>query len=605
MTTNQKFIISNEKKASALLTKLREADVIGFDTESEGPKLPGKKMLNVYRSFMVGYSIAFEDGEAYYIPLQHPSGNLKAESSYEILCAVRDTPVVWAHNWAYDVKVLRMESIDMGDNMRCSKIAAWLANMHLETGNKLGLKPLAKHYCDAKMDNFAEVAANGKFSTVPTREAYEYAAADALYALRLGQIAEELLRGQDLLTVFAEVQMPMMRCLDHIEWSGMKLNPTVVLSLRGKLSKKLSDLEEEWQQLLPGVSITSVKQVASATYPTRLWSAKGVGKTRTGELQVNTEALKLHASRGPAKSRRLAEIKLEYQAMNKLYGSYTTSLIVQGTSSPDRRIHPNYNQTGTATGRLSCSNPNLQQIPNKSEIGQAIKACFIPEEGRVFVTADFSQLELRILAHYAGEGVLVDSYVEGKDVHQGTADKVGVERHQGKTLNFATVYGAAGPKLAKMLGVSVTEAERFIALYKKELPEVERTKALAVAALTSKGYVRTLLGRRRYIDGCFSQNKYDRFRAERLALNTPIQGGAADIVTKAMVALFRKLESNGWLGKKVWIVSQIHDEITLECNEELVEDVKVMLKDCMENTTKLKVPLVADPGVGKNWMEAK
>ncbi len=584
-----------------------------FDTESDGPNLIGKKMLNVYRSRMVGFSICFLDkpSEGFYVPVAHSDGNTPLWASMRILRAVQETKVqVWAHNWKHDSKVLSLEGFSVPVNSCDSLILMWL--LCYDANGRYGLKDLACKYLDIEMESFKTVLGDCKtWADVPVGRAQVYGVKDAEAVAKLVNRFFPKLRGKMWQTFFGQ-EMPSVWCLRDMENAGFAIDRGKLLSLSDDLQDQVSLLLDEWEFLFPGVLISSAQQVATHFYDGGLWPATGVPKGKNGYYSTGRKHVEAALTSAPEGSmgRIGAELKLKYQDLNKYLTTFTGSLVDQADQYDDGRLRCNFRQHGTSTGRLSCANPNLQNIPTRSDYGKTIRKAFVAPQGKVLVVADYSQIELRVLAHLAGGGRLAEAYLSGDDVHQRTADLVGSTRRQAKTINFATVYGARAKKLAEQLEVSVPEAQKFLDNYNTYYPEVMELRDKIVMDAYEKGYVTTLSGRIRKIpqlteakarDVRFEQfsDKLKRWFGERIAFNTPVQGGAADLVKVAMLRFNKVADSSTRL------ISQVHDELIVECDESDKDDVVRELRLAMEGAAVLSVPLVADPSTGPSWGDCK
>ena len=595
-----------------LRVRILSADKLSFDTESDGPRLVGKKMLNVHRSTLTGFSVELE-GDSFYVPVSHSTGNAPAHLAYAVLRAVCDTEAeVWAHNWKHDAEVLRREGLGIPRNARDSMIMLWLLEAEAPGRSKFGLKAVAKHFLDMDMASFEDTTEGGSFASVDPKGAMEYACDDVIAVTRLVDKFYGQLSDKRLLDVFINQEMPMVFVLSEMEHHGFGVDCDELAGLGGELRLKAEEIIDEWEFLFPDVLITSSSQVSDHFYGQGIWPTRGVTKGKSGRYTVNADAMRqAHAfCKEGSLGRTAAALRLDYQYISKNLNTYTHTLVDQAFQHQDGRLRCSFMQHGTRTGRLSCSNPNLQNIPARSEIGKNIRAAFRAPEGRVLVVADYSQVELRVLAHLSREGKLLDAYRQGVDVHQQTADLVGCSRQQAKTINFATVYGAAAKKLGQQLGVGKYEAQRFLDGYNEAYPEVSRLRKAVLKAAYERGYVKTLSGRRRTIPQLIEaskrnpdtetfEQKLDRWHGERLAFNTPVQGGAADLVKQAMIAFSR------YCDKHTHMVSQVHDEILVECDAADAEAVSYQLQKTMEEAVKIRPPLVAEPSIAKDWGSAK
>lgn len=550
----------------------------GFDSECEGPTLSDVDMVNVHHpdTRVVGVSYAFPDGTAYYIPGQTT-----------VLPDTRDS--VWVHNLKHELHVGAAKS------GRCSLVGAWLTGFCDDKG-RFGLKGLLRDRFGISTASYDDIAKGRKASEIPPEEMFEYACLDAWGALAVGLEVEKRVAALDLLGAW-KVEQEFLHVLARMERSGVLLNVGGVGDIKRALSASLQALRDEWDLHFPNVSIDSPAQLADHFYGNGLWP--NVGKRgKSGRLSTNREAIQAHIAKLPPGSpgRVAAEIKAEYQVYSKLATTYTDGLLEKAAEHPDGRLRPQALQHGTATGRISMSHPNLQQIPTRSELGKAIKHCLIPAPGNVFVCADYSQIELRVLAHYAGKGRLLSAFQQDLDIHAQTAELVGIPRDRAKTLNFAYVYGAGPNKLAQTIGCSAADAKRFMREYDRAYPEVPALRRRVLDAAYSRGYVRTMLRRRRDLPGLKSGDKSEAWSAERQAFNTIIQGSAADIMKLAAISA----DAAG-----LRIVCQVHDEILVECAG--VDSDKVMrtLKASMEGAGKLACPLKVEVRCGATWGDCK
>lgn len=587
-------------------------DRIYFDTESDGPRLVGKKMLNVHRSSLTGFSLHLR-GNTYYVPVGHYTGNAPTHLAYRLLRAICDTQAeVWAHNWKHDAAVLRREGLRPPRNARDSMIMMWLLEAEAPGKSKYGLKAAAKHFLDMDMESFEQVTDGGSFASVDPRGAAHYAGDDVIAVAELVDKFRQELWDKELWGVFKDQEMPMVFVLSEMEHRGFGVDCEELAGLGGELRIKAEEIHDEWNFLFPDVLITSSSQVSDYFYGGGLWPTKGLSRGKSGRYTVNADAMRqAHAfCKEGSLGKLAASLRLDYQYISKNLNTYTHTLVDQAFQHEDGRLRCSFMQHGTRTGRLSCSNPNLQNIPARSDIGKNIRAAFRAPPGRKLVVADYSQIELRVLAHLSKEGKLLDAYSDGADVHQQTADLVGCSRQQAKTINFATVYGAAAKKLGQQLGVSKYEAQRFLDNYNEAYPEVDRLRQQVLRAAYDRGYVKTLSGRRRNIpqlteaarrnpDTESFEQKLDRWHGERLAFNTPVQGGAADLVKKAMIAFSRHCD------KYTHMVSQVHDEILVECDAADAEAVSYQLQKTMEEVFRLRAPLIAEPSIAQDWGSAK
>jgi DNA polymerase-1 len=599
-----KLRLSNtDLQCERLLSELDEADTIGFDTESAGPLLrnrkwkEGRTFLNIYKSTMVGFSVAFENQNAYYVPIAHNKKNAPYDYIDEILRRVVGKHV-WSHNIKHDAKVLRLEGYPLPARWYDSYLAAWLARGQTE-GN--GLKQLAADILARESPEF-----DTGFYNLTGKQALQYACHDALNTLELGQYFTPQLEANGLLEHFTNVECPFALVLADMEFNGMGVDEQSLRSLSADCRGTMEAIAKSWDARFPGISITSSAQLQDL-FETGTW--KRHGKTASGQNATTREAIEYQLEVCPEGSDgyEAARMRLEYQSASKVATTYTLGYIEESRQFPDRRLHGDYKHLGARTGRLAASNPNLQNVPVRSELGRRVKEAFIPRDGYVFLSADYSQIELRVLAHLAG-GALARAYKNNEDVHQQTADACGCDRDKGKTVNFALQYGCSPTRLASILGIGRKEAvgvrRRLMAVY----PELDRLKTALVEAADSRApepYIKTLTGRKVYIPQLMSMHQSERAAGERKAINACVQGSAFDIMKIGMVNARRALAEAGMLNNTVYCVNNLHDEVTYEVHEDHVDAVVKMVKLHLENAFKLRVPLVAEPKVGRNWLETK
>ncbi len=584
-----------------LLKVLENARRIAFDTETTS--------LDPTRADLVGISFAVEPGEAWYIPLGHRylgvPEQLDPQAVLERLRPLLESPEVpkIGQNIKYDALVLRRAGLEVRGMDFDTMIASYLANPGAKSH---GMDNLASELLGYKTISYAEMTGTGKkqigFAEVAVEKAVVYAAEDADVTLRLAEKLEPMLKEADQERLFREVEMPLVAVLADMEWDGIRIDAGFLGQLSGEMETKLAVLEKQIHELAGGpFNIGSPKQLGEVLFE-RLHLPRGK-KTKTG-WSTDVEVLnKL------AEEHEIAARILDYRSLAKLKSTYTDALpkLIHPETG---RLHTSFNQTVTATGRLSSSEPNLQNIPIRTEEGSRIREAFIPAEGNLLLAADYSQVELRILAHMAGEEVLRKSFERGEDIHRRTAseifgvfpDMVTAEmRRQAKTINFGVLYGMSAFGLAKSLGLGRREAQEYIDNYFARYPKVKTFMEERVAEAKEKLYVSTLLGRRCAIPEIHSKNGAVRGYAERNAVNYPIQGSAADIIKVAMVRIHRRL---GEERLKAKMVLQVHDELVFDVPEGELEILRVLVREEMENAIQLDVPLVVDVGVGRNWREA-
>lgn len=569
---------------------------------------------------VVGLSLAFEPGTAYYLPLAHrPAGELALgdvgfrnlppldSAPMRPLVEMLEDPEIAkiGQNLKYDLLVLRRAGVELRGIAFDTMIASYV----IDPGRREhGLDALALQYLDYRTTTYAELCGKGKneipFAEVPIERAKDYACEDADIALRLEALFREELERYELTDLFERIEMPLVRVLADMEWAGIRIDPDFFAELSQRLARDLRLIEEEIYKEAGGeFNINSTPQLRTILF--EKLKLPVIKRTKTGP-STDATVLEELAAQGHA----LPRLLLEYRQIDKLKGTYVDAL-PQLVNPETGRIHTSFNQTVAATGRLSSSDPNLQNIPVRTEQGAEIRKGFIPADGYLFLAADYSQIELRILAHLSGDPAFVEAFRRGVDIHRQTAalvfdvlpeDVTPQMRAAAKTINFATIYGIGPFALAQRLGTSVAEARNFIDQYFERFPGVRRYLDEQIAHAREHGYVETLSGRRRYIPEIRSDNFSVRQFGERAATNAPVQGTAADIIKLAMIDIHRELNAAG-AGARMLL--QVHDELVFEVPRDEIEETRELVVRLMESAFELDVPLVVDTGVGENWFACK
>jgi DNA polymerase I len=593
--------VLDEESLSQLLAELKKAGRFALDTETTG--------LDPMRAELVGLSFAVTPGAAWYLPLGHRYLGVPEQLDRQLvldrLRPLLEDPALGkiGQNIKYDTLVLRRAGIQLAgvdfDTMLASYLAQPGAKSH-------GLDVLAAEMLGHKMISYQEVTGSGKkqisFAEVEVARATHYAAEDADMTLRLALRLEPMLRENSQEKLFREVEMPLREVLADMEWHGVRIDALFLHALGRELDGKLRELERVIHSMCGGpFNIGSPKQLGEVLFG-RLNLARGK-KTKTGwstDVEVLTKLAEEHDV--------CARI-LDHRSLAKLTSTYTDNL-PKMIHPETGRLHTSFNQTVTATGRLSSSEPNLQNIPIRTEEGRRIREAFIPAPGHLLLSADYSQVELRILGHMAGEPALRESFARGEDIHRRTAGEIfGIApaevtdemRRQAKTINFGVLYGMSAFGLAKALGIGQRDAQQFIDNYFARYPRVLAYMEAKKAEAREKMYVTTLLGRRCAVPEIHSRNPNFRGYAERNAINYPIQGSAADIIKVAMVNIHRRLHDEGLQTR---MVIQVHDELVFEIPDGELETARELIRAEMEGAVTLEVPLAVDIGVGRNWSEA-
>jgi DNA polymerase-1 len=593
--------VLDEAGLQEMLAVLQKCSRFAFDTETTG--------LDPLRADLVGLSFAVNPGSAWYIPVGHRYLGVPEQLPLDrVLAAIGPLLGSPQHlkigqNLKYDILVLARAGIEAAGPLYDTMLASYLAN---PAAKSHGMDSLAAELLDYRTISYREVAGSGKnqicFDEVEVEKATVYAAEDADITLRLYEKLRPMVAEQQQEQLFNEVEMPLMQILAGMEQAGIRIDPGLLGKLSAELEKKLAVLEQQIHEMA-GVpfNIGSPKQLGEILFE-RLGLSKGK-KTKTG-WSTDVEVLN-----SLSEEHEIAAKILDYRSLAKLKGTYTDALpkLIHPETG---RIHTSFNQAVTATGRLSSSDPNLQNIPIRTEEGRRIREGFIPSEGCLLLSADYSQVELRILAHMADEPALKGAFARGEDIHRRTASEVlglfpemvtDEQRRQAKAINFGVIYGMSAFGLAKQLGIGRREAQQFIDTYFERYPGIRTFMDSCIAEARDKQYVTTLLGRRCAIPEINSKNGAVRGYAERNAINYPVQGSAADIIKLAMVNISRRLASEGL---KTRMLLQVHDELVFDVPEQELKQATVLVREEMEGAVALTVPLLVEVGNGRNWREA-
>jgi DNA polymerase-1 len=550
-----------------------------------------------------------EPHSAYYLPLGHAYDGAPAQIGREHAIAklkpLLEDPRIRkiGQNLKYDILVLRHAGIEVRGVSFDTMIASYLLN---PSKSSHGLDSLALEYLNYKTMTYTEVTGSGKkqiaFSAVDIATAARYSGEDADIALRLKRVLEPMLKDQGLDPLFHDLEMKLMEVLVDMEFAGIKIDARLLEAMSRELEKDTAKIADSIYGLAGSeFNINSPKQLADILF-VKL-GLTPVKKTKTG-FSTNVDVLEELAHVHPLP----AEI-LKYRSLAKLKSTYVDALPIM-INPRTGRLHTSLNQTVTATGRLSSSEPNLQNIPIRTEVGRKIRKAFIAEHGHSLLSADYSQIELRVLAHMSGDEGLIRTFLEDQDIHTRTAseifglpqDEISSEmRRKAKAVNFGIIYGISAFGLAQDIGVSNAEAKRYIDSYFDRYPKVRSFIDTTISRAKETGYVTTLLGRKRFIPELASSSAPVRNFGERMAVNTPIQGTAADLIKLAMIKIHSILGARK-AGSRM--ILQVHDELIFEVPENEIEMMKKLVKEQMEGVLELAVPIKVDMGVGKNWDEA-
>ncbi|MGB0402387.1 DNA polymerase I, partial [Stenotrophomonas sp.] len=587
----------------AWVERLQQADLISFDTETDA--------LDAMRARLVGVSLAVEPGKAAYIPVGHDYPGAPAQlPMQEVLDALR--PVLQdpakkklGQHGKYDLHVLRRHGVDVQGYHDDTMLESFVLN---STATRHDMDSLALRYLGYSTIKFEDVAGKGAkqipFSQVGIDEASRYAAEDADVTLRLHHALQpQLLAEPALDSVYRDIEMPLVPVLTTIEANGVRIDTDELRRQSQDLSSRMLAAQQKATELAGrSFNLDSPKQLQAVLFDELKLPA--VVKTPKGQPSTNEEALEAIADQ-----HELPRVILDYRGLAKLRSTYTDKL--PEMVNPDTgRVHTSYHQSGAATGRLSSSDPNLQNIPIRTDDGRRIRRAFIAPEGFQLLAADYSQIELRIMAHLSEDPGLVRAFEQGADVHRATAAEVfgrtleevtPNERRAAKAINFGLMYGMSAFGLARNLGIDRGQAQDYVALYFSRYPGVRDFMERMRQQARDQGYVETLFGRRLYLNDIHARNQGLRAGAERAAINAPMQGTAADIIKRAMVDVDQWLRDSGAPAR---MILQVHDELVFETESSFVEDLRLQVVERMSQAAKLRVPLVVDTGVGNNWDEA-
>ena len=598
-------IVADEEALGKLVARLSKAMAITLDTETTS--------TDAMMADLVGIALTDREGEGYYVPVGHgleAGEQLPLDYVLEKLRPVLEDESIakYAHNSKYDLTVLVRHGAQVQGLSFDTMIAEWLAD---PASRNLGLKNLAWTRLGVEMQPITDLIGTGKkqitMAQVPVAQAASYAAADVDMTHRLVKVLEPELKERELLPLFTEVEMPLVPILVEMEMMGVKLDVEYLGEMSRQLHGQLSTLEREIQEMVGyPFNINSTQQLSDALFVRLGLPAKGVQKTKSGHY--STSAGVLEKLKG---QHTVIELILKQRELAKLKSTYVDAL-PQLVNQRTGRVHTSFNQTGTVTGRLSSSAPNLQNIPIRTEMGRQVRRAFVAEEGSVLLAADYSQVELRILAHISQDPAMLGAFARDEDIHTSTAaflfdvplGEVDQEmRRVAKSINFGISYGMGGYGMAWRTGLPQKEADRFIQEYFTKYSRVKAYLDETKRKARDIGYVETLLGRRRYFPELRSGSRAHqnvRASAERMAINAPIQGSAADIIKIATIRLHQALKEQGL---RSGMTLQVHDELVLEVPEGELEVVAPLVKSTMEGAFQLDAPLKVDMKVGKNWLE--
>ena len=595
--------VLTQQQLDSWVTKIKSAPLVAVDTETTS--------LDYMQAQLVGVCVAVEPGQAAYIPFGHDYLGAPAQLSQDTVLAqlkpLLEDPDIKkvGQNLKYDMSVLAQHGIDLQgvafDTMLESYVLDSVATRH-------DMDSLAAEYLGETTISFSDVAGKGAsqltFNQVSLEEAAPYAAEDADITLRLHQtLWPEVCKHPTLEKVFNDIELPLLPVLSRIERTGALVDGTLLFQQSSELAERLGELEiEAWDLAGQQFNLASPKQLGEILF--EKLQIPVLKKTAKGAPSTKEEVLQELALDYP-----LPKVLLEHRSLAKLKSTYTDKLPTM-INPASKRIHTSYHQAGTATGRLSSSDPNLQNIPVRTPEGRRVRQAFIAAPGCKMVAADYSQIELRIMAHLSEDPSLLKAFAEGQDIHRATAaevfaaptDQVTADmRRSAKAINFGLIYGMSAFGLARQLNIGRKQAAEYIELYFQRYPGVQSYMNNIRHTAAEQGYVETAFGRRLYLPEINARNGMRRQAAERTAINAPMQGTAADIIKLAMIHVDDWLQNSDLQSQ---MIMQVHDELVLEVPESELEAVKQGLNDLMANAASLLVPLVVDVGVGDNWDEA-
>lgn len=589
--------VDNPKAQKILVQNLLKQRAVCFDTETTS--------LNELEAELVGMSFSYKKGLAYYVPLSEDQGEVLQTLEIFRPFFEKEDLIKIAHNLKYDYKVLKQYNLTVKGAMFDTMIAHYLLN----PDGRHGMDYLSEVYLNYKPVSIETIIGKkgknqGNFRDADLRTQTDYAAEDADVTFQLYELFAPQLKKENLEDLFYNIEMPLMEVLAKMELEGISLDEKW-------LAQESIDLENDLRQLETKIfeisgeefNMNSPRQLGDVLFDKMQLDPKAK-KTKTGQYATSEDVLQKLASK-----HEIIQHILEYRTYQKLKSTYVDALPSQ-IDKDDNRVHTNFSQTTAATGRLASVNPNLQNIPIRTLRGQQIRGAFVSAEGKKIISADYSQIELRLIAEISGEDNMIKAFQDGEDIHASTAAKLfnipleevsKTQRGQAKTVNFGILYGQGAFALAEQTGLSRSEAKQMIEAYYETYPKLKEYMAEQVKRAREIGYVETILGRKRHLKDINSGNFVVRAHAERNAVNAPIQGSAADVVKMAMIKIQKELEKEKL---KTKMLLQVHDELIFESPVDEVEVAKNIIKTEMENAIETQVPLLVEVGVGNNWLEA-
>jgi len=597
-------VIFEEKALRELIAKIKRAKFVSLDTETDSA-FPTQARL-------VGLSFSTKPNHAFYLPLRHDYPNapsqLPKERALNLLKKVLADPKIKkiGQNIKYDYIVLKKEGIHVQGIDLDSMILSYLLEPNW---GKHNLNRLALTYLQVKAISYNDIVGKGKnevtIDAVDIDRVAPYACQDADLTLQLSSLLWPKVKEGNLDSLYRKFELPLIEVLADMEMWGVKIDTPALKTLSSELEYELGHLRKKIYDISGGeFNINSPQQLASILFDKlNLPASRRTKITKSYSTSVNI-------LQELARDYPIAQYTLEYRKLSKLKSGYADSLPLL-LNPATGRIHTSYNQTVAATGRLSSSDPNLQNIPVKGDLGRRFREAFIPAQGHLFLSADYSQVELRVLAHLSKDPALIETFLHDRDIHEETAERVfgnasilfkEEKRRRAKIINFSMIYGVSAFSLAKELETSTSEAQDFIDLYYEKYPKVHQFLEKKVRDAQEKGFSETIFGRKRQVPELQHKDKMTQQAGRRIALNTPIQGSAADLMKKAMIDIWREMKRKDLKSK---MILQVHDELVFEVPDEEKDEVEILVKERMENVFPLKAPLKVHLSWGVNWAEAK
>jgi len=596
-------IVDSVAALEAMAAELGQGEAVVVDVESTSTDPMAAKL--------VGLAITAQEGKGYYVVVGHrDAANLQLEKVGRVLAPLLQDPAIpkYAHNANYDLTVLAEHGLDVTPVACDTMIAEWLLN---PGSRNLGLKNLAWNRLGIEMTPISQLIGSGKKQITMDRVAVEkaapYACADVDMTLRLASQLLPELQEKELWPLYSEVEMPLVPVIVDMQRAGVKLDVETLTRMSRQLGERLGELQTEIEAYVGrAININSTQQLSVVLFDEMDLALPWMRRGKSGHYSTAADVLEKIRDKHP-----VVELILEHRQLSKLKGTYVDALPAL-VNPRTGRVHTSYNQTGSVTGRFSSSNPNLQNIPIRTEQGREIRRAFVAEEGWLLLAADYSQVELRVLAHISGDPTMLDAFARGEDIHASTAaaiydvplDEVtSDQRRVAKMTNFAISYGVTGFGLAERTGLDPKDAEAFIQTYFETYPRVKEYIDRTHEQARDQGYVETLLGRRRYFHELGTTSRVHgnvRQQAYRMAINAPIQGTAADILKVAMNRLWRELRARGLRSR---MILQVHDELVLEVPERELDEAASLVIGTMEGAYALDAPLKVDAKMGGNWLE--